>query len=76
MSAVAAPESRVRSPARTVPVVRFTVKGQARTDDDAAADDAADTSTADAGLPSTDESQDESNDTALAEDGDSDRSQA
>jgi len=45
-------------------------------DDDAAADDADDTSTDDrhdddAGLSSTDESQDESNDTALAEDGDS-----
>ena len=36
MSAVSALESRVRSPTRTVPVVRFTVKGQG-TDDDAPA---------------------------------------
>ena len=35
MSATATPESRVRRAARTVPVVRFTVKGQVRTDDDA-----------------------------------------
>ena len=36
MSAVASPESRVRSPSRTVPVVRFTVKGQEKHDDDSA----------------------------------------
>ena len=35
MSATATPQSRVRRAARTVPVVRFTVKGQVRTDDDA-----------------------------------------
>src|SRR5690349_2904879 len=35
MSAIAAPESRARSTARTFPVVRFTVKGQTKTDDDA-----------------------------------------
>jgi len=35
MSATATPESRVRRAARTVLVVRFTVKGQVRIDDDA-----------------------------------------
>jgi predicted DCC family thiol-disulfide oxidoreductase YuxK len=34
MTAVASPGSRVRSPARTVPVVRFTVKGQEKQDDE------------------------------------------
>jgi len=33
VTAIATPASRVRSPARTVPVVRFTVKGQPRADD-------------------------------------------
>jgi len=35
MSAIAAPEPRARSTTRTFPVVRFTVKGQTKTDDDA-----------------------------------------